>query len=75
MRQARENLEKAEREDAVEAQEEAKQLLENTTMPVEEISEQAGYSDASFFRRLFKRLTGLTPAHYRKMFRPVLAPE
>ena len=55
--------------------EEAKQLLENTTMPVEEISEQAGYSDASFFRRLFKRLTGLTPARYRKMFRPVLAPE
>ena len=53
--------------------EEAKGLLENTTLPVEEISEEAGYSDSSFFRRLFKRLTGLTPARYRKMFRPVLA--
>ena len=24
-------------------------------------------------RRLFKRLTGLTPSHYRKMFQPILA--
>ena len=52
--------------------EEAKHLLETTDKPVDEISYAAGYSDASFFRRLFKRLTGLTPSHYRKMFQPIL---
>jgi len=53
--------------------EEAKHLLETTDTSVDEISYAAGYSDASFFRRLFKRLTGLTPSHYRKMFQPILA--
>lgn len=52
--------------------EQAKRLLENTELPIEEISERIGYSDASFFRRLFKRLTGLTPGHYRRYFQPVL---
>ena len=53
--------------------EQAKHLLETTDTRVDEISYVAGYSDASFFRRLFKRLTGLTPSHYRKMFQPILA--
>ncbi|MBL8232472.1 MAG: helix-turn-helix domain-containing protein [Bryobacterales bacterium] len=48
--------------------EHGKQLLETTELPVEEISLQAGYSDVSFFRRLFKRLVGLTPLTYRRMF-------
>jgi transcriptional regulator GlxA family with amidase domain len=48
--------------------EEGKALLENTGLPVEELSEQVGYADASFFRRLFRRLVGLTPGAYRKMF-------
>ena len=48
--------------------ERGKELLETTDNPVEEISERVGYSDASFFRRLFKRLVGLTPVAYRKMF-------
>ena len=52
--------------------EEAKRLLESTELPMEDISEQAGYSDTSFFRRLFKRLTGLTPSKYRRMFQPIL---
>jgi transcriptional regulator GlxA family with amidase domain len=52
--------------------EEAKQLLESTDLPMEDISEQSGYSDTSFFRRLFKRLTGLTPGKYRQMFQPIL---
>lgn len=51
--------------------EEAKTCLETTTIPVDEISVEVGYEDPSFFRRLFKRLTGLTPSHYRKMFQPV----
>jgi transcriptional regulator GlxA family with amidase domain len=48
--------------------EEAKRLLESTPTPVDEVSARAGYADASFFRRLFKRLTGLTPGQYRRMF-------
>jgi transcriptional regulator GlxA family with amidase domain len=52
--------------------EEAKRLLESGQMPVDEISAEAGYEDPSFFRRLFKRRTGLTPSQYRRMFQPVL---
>ncbi len=48
--------------------EEAKRLLETGRTPVDEVSVEAGYADASFFRRLFKRLTGLTPGQYRRMF-------
>lgn len=48
--------------------EEGKRLLETGELPIEEISEAVGYSDASFFRRLFKRLVGLTPSRYRRMF-------
>jgi len=53
--------------------EEAKRLLEATEMPVDDISFDVGYEDPSFFRRLFKRRTGLTPSRYRRMFKPVLA--
>ena len=51
--------------------EEAKRLLESGQMPVDEISVEAGYEDPSFFRRLFKRRTGLTASQYRRMFQPV----
>jgi transcriptional regulator GlxA family with amidase domain len=53
--------------------EEAKRLLETEELPVDDISFEVGYEDPSFFRRLFKRLTGLTPSQYRRMFKPVLA--
>jgi transcriptional regulator GlxA family with amidase domain len=52
--------------------EEAKRLLETGQMPVDDISIEVSYEDPSFFRRLFKRLTGLTPAQYRRMFQPVI---
>ena len=51
--------------------EEAKTLLESSNMPVDEICAETGYNDPSFFRRLFKRLTGLTPSHYRRLFQPI----
>jgi len=55
--------------------EDAKQRLERTTDPVDEISWRVGYEDAAFFRRLFKRTTGLAPGAYRKRFRtPEFAP-
>ena len=53
--------------------EEAKRLLETGQMPVDEISAEVGYEDPSFFRRLFKRRTGLTPSQYRRMFQPVFS--
>ena len=53
--------------------EEAKRLLETSTKPVEEISAEVGYEESGFFRRLFKRVTGITPGQYRRMFQPIIA--
>jgi len=46
----------------------AKRLLESTSVPVDEISWRVGYEDPAFFRRLFKRLTGVAPGAYRRTF-------
>jgi len=51
----------------------AKQLLESGQLPVDEISVEVSYEDPSFFRRLFKRRTGMTPSQYRRMFQPVFS--
>lgn len=48
--------------------EDAKRRLERTAAPVDEISWSVGYEDAAFFRRLFKRTTGMTPGAYRRRF-------
>jgi transcriptional regulator GlxA family with amidase domain len=48
--------------------EQAKQRLESGGDAIDEISAACGYADVSFFRRLFKRLTGMTPGRYRRMF-------
>ncbi|MBT4494755.1 MAG: helix-turn-helix domain-containing protein [Gammaproteobacteria bacterium] len=52
--------------------EEAKRMLETGSDAIDEISASVGYEDASFFRRLFKRLSGLTPGQYRKLFQPLM---
>lgn len=49
--------------------EDAKRRLERTEASVDEISWQVGYEEPAFFRRLFKRLTGLSPGTYRRRFR------
>ena len=49
--------------------ERAKALLETTLLSFDEIVARCGYSDASSFRKLFKRATSLTPADYRERFR------
>lgn len=49
--------------------EHAKQLLESSAIPVDEIAFRIGYEDAAFFRKLFKRITTLTPSGYRMKFR------
>ena len=43
-------------------------MLETTNLTVEEIANDTGYEDTSFFGRLFRRKTGLTPAQYRLRF-------
>ncbi len=49
--------------------EDAKRRLERTDAPIDEISWQVGYEDPAFFRRLFRRTTGLSPGGYRRRFR------
>lgn len=48
----------------------AKRLLETTTASLAEIAEQVGYRDLSTFSKLFVRKVSLTPAAYRRRFRP-----
>lgn len=50
--------------------EEAKQMLETTAVAVETVGRKVGYEDAASFRRLFRRLVGMTPGDYRRKFRP-----
>jgi transcriptional regulator GlxA family with amidase domain len=53
--------------------EKGKGLLESTDESVENVSWKIGYEDASYFRALFKRLTGVSPAEYRKKYRVPVA--
>ena len=48
--------------------EDAKRRLERTDASADEVGWQVGYEDAAFFRRLFKRVTGMTPGAYRRRF-------
>jgi transcriptional regulator GlxA family with amidase domain len=52
--------------------EEAKQLLETSAMPLDEIAGEIGYTEPSAFRHLFRKLVGVTPSAYRRRYvRPV----
>jgi transcriptional regulator GlxA family with amidase domain len=50
--------------------EEAKQLLETSAVAAEKVGRDVGYEDAASFRRLFRKLTGITPGEYRRSFQP-----
>ncbi len=54
--------------------EEAKQLLETGKSPVDAIAFDVGYEDPNSFRRLFKRMVGVTPARYRQRFARIADP-
>jgi AraC-like DNA-binding protein len=46
--------------------ERAQLLLFTTEMPVKEVAYALGFSDHSYFIRLFRKLTGVTPQEYRR---------
>ena len=52
--------------------EEAKRIIEAETGALDGVGYEVGYDDPTFFRRLFKRGTGLTPAAYRRKFTRIL---
>lgn len=43
----------------------ARELMENSRANVKDIGTACGYTDANYFSRVFKRITGLTPTEYR----------
>lgn len=46
----------------------AREALELSKRPVAQIAWEVGYGDAAAFRKLFQRITGLSPADYRHRF-------
>lgn len=48
--------------------EKARELLETTSLPVEQIIWQIGYDDRASFNKLFKAQLGLSPLAYRQRF-------
>ncbi len=46
----------------------AKDMLCNTDTPVTEIAEKCGFDSGSYFSKIFKQHTNLTPSAYRKAF-------
>jgi len=50
----------------------ARTLLEEGEAAVDDIGFEVGYEDPTFFRRLFKRTTGMTPAAYRRKYQPIV---
>lgn len=46
----------------------ARELLEFTKRPVEQVAWAVGYEDTAAFRKLFQRIVGLSPGEYRQRF-------
>ena len=46
--------------------ERAKQLLSDTELNINEVSDMLGFSDPLYFSRLFKKTVGLSPSRYRQ---------
>jgi transcriptional regulator GlxA family with amidase domain len=52
--------------------ERAREMLELGALPVDDVGSAVGYEDPTFFRRLFKRTTGVTPAAYRRKYAAIV---
>jgi two-component system, response regulator YesN len=48
--------------------EKAKELLRNKIIKLSDITVMVGYSDPSYFSRIFKRLTGFSPSEFREKY-------
>lgn len=46
----------------------AKQLLRFSDRTIDEIGEKVGIADGNYFARVFKKIEGVTPSEYRKMW-------
>lgn len=46
---------------------EARRMLSHTTMRIQAISEEVGYSNAHYFSKQFKEYTGMTPSEFRRV--------
>ncbi|HJC33956.1 MAG TPA: AraC family transcriptional regulator [Candidatus Mediterraneibacter faecipullorum] len=46
----------------------ARQLITDTDLEIIEIAEQTGFHDMKYFSRCFRKITGMTPSAYRKLF-------
>ena len=46
----------------------ARQLITDTDLEIIEIAEQTGFHDIKYFSRCFRKITGMTPSAYRKLF-------
>lgn len=46
----------------------AKKWFENTPKNINEVMYEVGYSDTKAFRNVFKKITGLSPIHYRHKY-------
>ena len=49
--------------------EEAKKLLAQSNLPINTVSIYVGYSNFSYFTKMFKENTGYSPLDYRRKFR------
>ena len=47
----------------------AKSMLELTSKPTQEIAEECGFTDSSYFAKSFKSAFGITPKDYRNKFK------
>jgi transcriptional regulator GlxA family with amidase domain len=52
--------------------ERARQLIESGASALDDVGYQVGYEDPTFFRRLFRRAIGLTPAAYRRKYATIV---
>ena len=46
----------------------AKDMLQNTKMNINEIADSVGYSNARHFSKMFKKVVGIRPTEYRKIY-------